>query len=92
MNPSVSHSRRFFGDGLPQEERSPLSLERWHTFEDILERLHNEGIYIHSEQLATFLIFHGLPVNLCYVPEHLKHKAQFINEHYAGDMAQSEVF
>jgi hypothetical protein len=62
--------------------------DRWCTFEEILQRLHLEGIYIHAEQLAEFFLLHGLPVELCYVPQHLKEKAQRMNEHYQGDMAQ----
>lgn len=63
----------------------------WPTFEEILDRLHKEGIYIHSEQLAEFLIFHGLPVDLQYVPVHLQQRATFINQHYQGDMAKLAV-
>ncbi|MGJ3252171.1 MAG: hypothetical protein ACFE0J_13745 [Elainellaceae cyanobacterium] len=59
----------------------------WPTFEDMLHRLHAEGIYIHSEQLAEFLLAHGLPVDLRYVPPHLQSKAQHINNHYQGDVA-----
>ncbi|NJN87433.1 MAG: hypothetical protein HC881_15405 [Leptolyngbyaceae cyanobacterium SL_7_1] len=62
----------------------------WHTFQDILQRLHSEGIYIHAEQLAEFLVVHGLPVHPSYVPDRLKAKAQFINDHYQGDMARLE--
>lgn len=58
----------------------------WTTFEDILEHLHAEGIYIHSEQLAEFLLNHGLPVHLRYVPVHLQNKAIEINKNYQGDM------
>jgi len=60
--------------------------QRWHKFTEILQRLHQEGIYIHSEQLAEFLLAHGLPVDLCYVPEHLHSKAIPINQNYQGDM------
>ena len=62
--------------------------EHWPTFEEILQRLHGEGIYIHPHQLAEFMLAHGLPVNLRYVPEHLLSKAIFVNEHYQGDMAR----
>ncbi len=62
--------------------------ERWPTFEEILQRLHAQGIYIHSEQLAEFLLAHGLPVHLRYVPEHLRLKAVAINENYQGDMVR----
>ncbi|HEY9709904.1 MAG TPA: hypothetical protein V6D48_16990 [Oculatellaceae cyanobacterium] len=61
--------------------------QRWPTFEDILQRLHTAGIYIHSEQLAEFLLDHGLPVHLRYVPPHLQLKAIQVNENYQGDMA-----
>ncbi|MGB7441956.1 MAG: hypothetical protein WA919_12865 [Coleofasciculaceae cyanobacterium] len=68
---------------------SPLSTEEhWPTFEEILQRLHGEGIYIHSEQLAQFLLAHGLPVNLRYVPEALHLKARKVNDNYQGDMAR----
>ncbi|MBD1880122.1 hypothetical protein NC997_09095 [Trichocoleus sp. DQ-A2] len=59
----------------------------WSNFEEMLQRLHAEGLYIHPEHLAEFLLAHGIPVNLRYVPEHLKSKAVFINENYQGDMA-----
>jgi hypothetical protein len=64
-------------------EQSP-----WPTFEDILHRLHQEGILIHPHQLAEFFLMHGLPVDLCYVPNHLQQKAAFVNNNYMGDMAQ----
>lgn len=66
-----------------------FAADRWPTFEEILDRLHEEGIYIHSEQLAEFLLFHGLPVDLEYVPACLRQRAIFINQHYQGDMAKS---
>lgn len=59
----------------------------WPTFEEILHRLHQEGLYIHPHQLAEFFLAHGLPVDLRYVPTHLRQKATFINDHYRGDMA-----
>jgi len=62
-------------------------IQRWSTFEEILQRLHTAGIYIHSEQLAEFLLEHGLPVHLRYVPPHLRLKARQVNENYQGDMA-----
>lgn len=62
----------------------------WPTFEDILRQLHQDGIYLHPHQLAEFLLRHGLPVNLEYVPPHLKQKAIAINSNYQGDMAQLE--
>ncbi|MGJ3245396.1 MAG: hypothetical protein ACFE0I_04895 [Elainellaceae cyanobacterium] len=72
----------------PQSQSaSQSSPPPWTTFEDMLHRLHAEGVYIHSEQLAEFLLAHGLPVDLRYVPLHLQSKAQRINEHYRGDMA-----
>ncbi|MBD2021730.1 hypothetical protein H6F43_16235 [Leptolyngbya sp. FACHB-36] len=63
----------------------------WDTFEDILRRLHKEQIYLHPHQLAEFLVYHGLPVDLCYVPKHLKQKAQKINDNYQGDWARQEA-
>jgi len=60
----------------------------WPTFEDILRRLHAEGIYLHPDQLAEFLLCHGLPVHPRYVPERLQQKARQINQHYQGDMAR----
>ncbi len=60
----------------------------WPTFEDMLHRLHAEGIYLHPDQLAEFLLCHGLPVHLRYVPKHLQQKARQINQHYQGDMAR----
>ena len=62
--------------------------ECWPTFEEILQRLHAEKIYIHSEQLAEFLLAHGLPVHLRYVPPHLQLKAIQVNENYQGNMAR----
>ncbi|UBF28473.1 hypothetical protein K9N68_11700 [Kovacikia minuta CCNUW1] len=63
----------------------------WHTFPEILQRLHHEGIYIHPHQLAEFFLWHGLPVDLDYVPKHLQQRAAFVNANYQGDMARSEV-
>ncbi|MCL1470255.1 hypothetical protein [Argonema antarcticum] len=60
--------------------------EKCHSFQEILRRLHAEGIYIHSEQLAEFLLAHGLPVDLHYVPDRLKEKATYVNKNYQGDM------
>jgi hypothetical protein len=65
--------------------------ERWHSFDEILKRLHREGIYIHSDQLAEFLLFHGIPVDLQYVPNHLQQKAEQINQHYQGDLAKLTI-
>lgn len=61
---------------------------RWPTFEEILQCLHAQGIYIHSEQLAEFLLAHGLPVHPRYVPAHLQLKALEVNKNYQGDMVQ----
>ncbi|MGA7937741.1 MAG: hypothetical protein WCA35_29605 [Kovacikia sp.] len=63
----------------------------WHTFPEIVHRLHREGIYIHPDQLAEFLLRHGLPVDLDYVPNHLRQKAKVINDNYQGDMARAEA-
>lgn len=63
----------------------------WPTFADILRRLHQERIYLHPHQLAEFMVRHGLPVDLCYVPAHLQQKAKQINENYQGDMAREAV-
>lgn len=62
--------------------------DRWCTFVEILGRLHQEGILIHSEQLAEFMLFHGLPVDLKYVPARLQQRAKQVNQYYQGDMAQ----
>lgn len=62
----------------------------WRTFAELLTRLHSEGIYLHPDQLAEFLLWHGLPVDLCYVPDRLRQKAENINAHYQGDMARLE--
>lgn len=59
----------------------------WHYFAEILRRLHTEGLYIHPDQLAEFMLAHGLPVDLRYVPKHLLSKAIAINNNYQGDMA-----
>jgi hypothetical protein len=53
----------------------------------MLQRLHAEGVYLHPDQLAEFLLAHGLPVDLCYVPAHLRERAMAVNTHYRGDMA-----
>lgn len=62
--------------------------EHWPTFEEMLQNLHGQGIYIHPDQLAEFLLAHGLPVHLRYVPVHLRSKAIKVNENYQGDMVQ----
>jgi hypothetical protein len=63
----------------------------WHSFEDVLQRLHEEGIYLRADQLAEFFVMHGLPVDLHYVPLHLKSRAARINANYQGDMARLEA-
>ena len=62
--------------------------EKWPGFAEILQGLHRDGIYIHTEQLAEFMLAHGLPVDLRYVPDYLKQKAIKINQNYQGDMAK----
>ncbi len=69
----------------------PLLNEPWSSFEEILEHLHREGVYLHAEQLAAFLLMHGLPVDLCYVSDRLRPKAELVNRHYQGNMARLEV-
>jgi len=69
---------------------APDSIVPWHTFDDMLRRLHREHIYIHPEQLAEFLVRHGLPVDLRYVPQSLQPRAKVINANYQGDMARLE--
>jgi hypothetical protein len=69
-----------------QSSSQPKADKGWLTFEEILQRLHTQGIYIHSEQLAEFLLAHGLPVHLRYVPAHLRLKAIQVNKNYQGDM------
>lgn len=64
------------------------SNRRWPTFEEILQGLHSQGIYLHYEQLAEFLLAHGLPVHLRYVPAHLRLKAVEVNKNYQGDMVR----
>ncbi|MBF2025857.1 MAG: hypothetical protein IGS48_03705 [Oscillatoriales cyanobacterium C42_A2020_001] len=65
--------------------------QHWPTFEEILRRLHQEGIYLHPHQLATFFVWHGLPVDLRYVPAGLQQRAAKINDNYLGDMARFEA-
>lgn len=60
----------------------------WPTFEEMLQSLHSQGIYVHPEQLAEFLLAHGLPVHLRYVPGHLRRKALEVNQNYQGDLVQ----
>lgn len=69
-----------------QSSSQQQTYESWPTFEKILEHLHAQGIYIHSEQLAEFLLGHGLPVHLRYVPAYLRSKAIEVNNNYQGDM------
>lgn len=69
-----------------------MSKARWHTFEEVLFRLHQEGVFVHPDQLAEFLIHHGLPVDLRYVPVRLRHRASQINDNYQGDMVRLEEF
>lgn len=83
----------------PTDDASPNSSDRavhgamhWHTFEEILRRLHQEGLYLHPHQLAEFFVWHGLPVELRYVPPALQQKATRINENYLGDMVRVETF
>jgi hypothetical protein len=71
-----------------QDSASIQAQQPWHTFEGILRRLHQEGIYIDADQLAEFLLSHGLPVQLRHVPAHLTQRAIAINQNYRGDMAQ----
>ena len=73
-------------DSVPSSVQ-PQPASKWPTFEQILQRLHRKGIYLHPHQLAEFFLAHGLPVNLRYVPEHLRQRAILVNENYQGDMA-----
>lgn len=76
---------------VPQRLDCPAQAPAWHTFVDIWQRLQQEGIRIHPHQLAEFMVRHGLPVDLDYVPDHLKPKAATINASYQGDMARLEA-
>lgn len=58
----------------------------WPTFAEVLRNLHKEGLYIRTEQLAEFMLMHGLPVDLQYVPLNLQEKAKALNANYQGDM------
>lgn len=71
-----------------RRQRIERSTDSWPTFWEILQRLHQEGILIHAEQLAEFFLRHGLPVDLRYVPAHLQQKARLLNANYQGDMAR----
>jgi hypothetical protein len=90
MQPISATYNNFLSIALGSMESSSKSQdnERWHNFEDILQGLHAEGIFIHPEQLAEFLLAHGLPVHLRYVPAHLRDKAIELNENYQGDMVR----
>lgn len=81
----MSHS------SLEQWSSQSVEEQRWQTFEEILKRLHQEGVYLHPHQLATFFVWHGLPVDLQYVPMDLKQRASQINDNYLGDMARLET-
>ncbi len=70
------------------EASTAATRDQWPTFEEMLKRLHQEGLYLHPDQLAEFLLWHGIPVDLHYVPQHLQPKAQQINQAYQGDMAK----
>lgn len=70
----------------PNEVSKPNS--HWSTLAEIVYRLHLEGIYIRVEQLAEFMLLHGLPVDLQYVPKRLQEKAKAINASYQGEGAQ----
>lgn len=84
-NPFSNHELAKSAPGLSAQK------ERWHTFEDILQRLHREGILLHPHQLAEFLLRHGLPVDHHYVPQHLQKMATRINDNYQGSMARLEA-
>ncbi len=58
------------------------------TLSEILYRLHLEGIYIRLDQLVEFMLLHGLPVDLEFVPERLQEKAKAMNTNYQGERAQ----
>ena len=90
MQPISAISNNLLSIALGSMESSSKSPdnERWPNFEEILQRLHSEGIFIHPEQLAEFLLAHGLPVHLRYVPAHLRDKAIEVNDNYQGDMVR----
>lgn len=69
-------------------DKGSITEPHWSTFGEILYNLHSEGIYIHADQLAEFMIIHGLPVDLQYVPKHLQEKALTLNANYQGDMTR----
>lgn len=70
----------------PSKNSKPES--HWPTFTEILYNLHQEKLYIRAEQLAEFMLMHGLPVDLKYVPPHLQEKAKQLNANYQGNMAR----
>jgi hypothetical protein len=84
-------SHRFLDESHLPSANCPSEPQPWRTFAEMLLQLHQEKIYIHPNQLAEFLLQHGLPVDLCYVPTHLRQKAQMINDRYQGDMARLEA-
>ena len=88
--PASMHGVSFTDSNCVHTSIQQQPQEHWQTFEEMLQGLHKSGIYIHPEQLAEFLLSHGLPVNLCYVPKHLQQKAKLINEKYQGDLARLE--
>jgi hypothetical protein len=77
-------------DPDPRPECAVYPAEKWQTFPEMLQGLHRAGILLAPEQLAAYLLEHGLPVDLHYVPAHLQEKACLINKHYQGDMARLE--
>ncbi|MBL1177720.1 hypothetical protein [Pantanalinema sp. GBBB05] len=80
-----------FRQPAPVESANPpRDAIAWHSFPQILQRLHQEKILIHPDQLAEFMLMHGLPVDPQYVPQHLQQKAHQINTHYQGDLARLE--
>lgn len=70
---------------------TPPPSGQWRNFAEILNHLHGAGLYLHPHQLAEFLVVHGVPVDLHYVPAHLQQRASMINRHYRGDLAQLET-
>ncbi len=72
----------------PNPSRCSKSNSHWSTLGEILYRLHQEGIYIRVDQLVEFMLLHGLPVDLQYVPKRLQEKAKAMNANYQGDLAQ----
>ncbi len=76
-------------ESIPPPDARP-DATNWPTFERILYGLHAEGIWVTPQQLAMFYLYHGLPVDLRYVPPHLHARATRINDNYQGDMARLE--